>query len=216
MRPAAVVAVLGVVLTLGTPAGWLLTRPDAAAGPPVGRTLVAPVPSSEPGVASGERAVVRDAAPQPRATAAVPVRLAIPDLGVDVALDPVGVDADGQLQIPDDVDRAGWYRFGPVPGGPGNAVVAGHVDDAEQGLGALAPLREAAVGTEVVVSDDSVRINRWRIVSRELIAKETIPLDTLFSRSGSARLVILTCGGPFDVATRHYRDNVVVVAEPLQ
>jgi hypothetical protein len=146
----------------------------------------------------------------------VPVRLAIPDLGVEVPLDPVGVDSGGQLELPDDVDRAGWYRFGPTPGAAGNAVVAGHVDDAEQGLGALAPLREAPVGTEVVVFEGSGTTSRWRVVSRELIAKDTIPLATLFARGGPPRLVLLTCGGPFDRASGHYRDNVVVVAEPFR
>jgi hypothetical protein len=28
-------------------------------------------------------------------------------------------------------------------------------------------------------------------------------------------LTLITCGGPFDARTRHYRDNVVVTAEPV-
>ena len=39
------------------------------------------------------------------------------------------------MDLPEDVDRVGWYRFGPAPGADGSAVLAGHVDDAEQGLG---------------------------------------------------------------------------------
>jgi hypothetical protein len=66
------------------------------------------------------------------------VRLAVPALGVDAPVEPVGIRDDGQMALPDDVDRLGWYRFGPVPGAEGSAVLAGHVDDAEQGLGALA------------------------------------------------------------------------------
>jgi hypothetical protein len=31
-----------------------------------------------------------------------------------------------------------------------------------------------------------------------------------------ARLVIITCGGPFDYATHHYYDNVVAYGIPLQ
>ena len=73
-----------------------------------------------------------------------------PPWGVDAAVDPVGVEPDGQMTLPADVDRVGWYRFGPAPGDDGSAVIAGHVDDREQGLGALAPLRDAAVGDEVV------------------------------------------------------------------
>ena len=119
------------------------------------------------------------------------------------------------MTLPADVDRMGWYRFGPAPGDDGSAVIAGHVDDREQGLGAMAPLRDAAVGDEVVVSDAAGTSTRWRVVSRELIQKQVLPLDRLFTREGPARLTLITCGGPFLAEFGSYRDNVVVVAEPL-
>ena len=65
----------------------------------------------------------------------------IPALGVDTAIIPVGVDDNGQLDIPEDVQTVGWYRFGPAPGATqGSAVLTGHVDDYRQGAGALADL----------------------------------------------------------------------------
>ena len=112
------------------------------------------------------------------------MRLAVPALGVDTAVDPVGVEPDGQMTLPAEVDRVGWYRFGPAPGADGSAVIAGHVDDREQGLGAMAPLRDAAVGDEVVVTDAAGTATRWRVVSRELIQKQVLPLDRLFAREG--------------------------------
>ena len=101
------------------------------------------------------------------------------------------------MALPDDVDRVGWYRFGPVPGDDGSAVLAGHVDDREQGLGAMAPLRAAAVGEEVDVTDGAGTTTRWRVISRELIEKQELPLDRLFVRDGPPRLTLITCGGPF-------------------
>jgi sortase (surface protein transpeptidase) len=127
----------------------------------------------------------------------------------------VGTAPDGQMAIPDDVDRAGWYRFGPEPGAPGSAVVAGHVDDAEQGLGAMAALREAEPGDEVLVTDAAGAVTRWQVVSRELLDKQALPVDALFRRDGPPRLTLVTCGGPFLPEVGGYRDNVVVVAEPV-
>jgi sortase (surface protein transpeptidase) len=147
--------------------------------------------------------------------APAPVRPAVPALGVTAPLDPVGVAADGQMELPGDVARVGWYRFGLVPGAAGSAVLAGHVDDAEQGLGALYPLREAAPGDKMLVTDAAGAVTRWQVVSRELITKQELPLAELFSRDGAPRLVVVTCGGPFLPEYRSYRDNVVVVAEPL-
>ena len=125
----------------------------------------------------------------------------------------MGVAEDGQMDIPDDVDRVGWYRFGPAPGDDGSAVVAGHVDDAEQGLGVLSPLRDADVGTEIVLTDAAGTTTHWRVVSRELIDKQVLPLDRIFTPAGPPRLTIVTCGGPFLPEIGSYRDNVVVVAE---
>ncbi len=210
MRPAAAVAVLGVVVAVGVPAGWQLTREPAAAGAPLEQVLAAP---PTPAADGPSLLTARDASPAAAAERPVPVRLSVPALRVDAPVDPVGVRGDGQMALPGDVDRLGWYRFGPVPGADGSAVVAGHVDDARQGLGALAPLRSAEPGTEVVVTDAAGSASRWRVVSREVVGKQALPLDRLFARSGPPRLVLVTCGGPFLSGVGAYRDNVVVVAE---
>jgi hypothetical protein len=36
----------------------------------------------------------------------------------------------------------------------------------------------------------------------------------VYSLRGAGRLVLVTCGGPFDAMTGHYPDNVVVTAVP--
>lgn len=38
---------------------------------------------------------------------------------------------------------------------------------------------------------------------------------SLFTRTGPPRLAVISCGGTFDRAKRSYRDNVVVIAEPV-
>jgi sortase (surface protein transpeptidase) len=158
----------------------------------------------------------RDAAPTVAPEVVPPTRVTVPARGLDAPVEPVGAAPDGQMAIPDDVERAGWYRFGPVPGAPGSAVVAGHVDDAEQGLGAMAALREAEPGDEVVLTDAAGAATRWRVVSRESLDKQALPVDVLFRRDGPPRLTLVTCGGPFLPEVGGYRDNVVVVAEPVR
>lgn len=220
MRPAVATTVLGLALAVAAPTTWALTRPEAAAGAPVEQALAAAPPEAAPAPVPVPstlvpRVTTRPAAPVAPQLAPSPVRLAVPALGVDTAIDPVGVEPDGQMTIPAEVDRVGWYRFGPAPGDGGSAVLAGHVDSRTQGLGAMAPLREAAVGHEVVVTDAAGTATRWRVISRELISKQVLPLDRLFARDGPPRLTLVTCGGPFLPEYRSYRDNVVVVAEPM-
>jgi hypothetical protein len=220
VRPAVATAVLGLALAVAAPTTWALTRPEASAGAPL-ETALAPPSAPEAGLGTPTargtlpEVATRPAAPTDHEQRPPPVRLSVPALGVDSAVDPVGVEPDGQMTVPAEVDRVGWYRFGPAPGGEGSAVIAGHVDSRTQGLGAMAPLRNAAVGDEVVLSDAAGTTTRWRVVSRELIEKQVLPLDRLFTRAGPPRLTLITCGGPFLPEYRSYRDNVVVVAEPV-
>jgi hypothetical protein len=218
VRPAAATAVLGLALAVGTPTVWELTRPPASAGAPVEQVLAeppAPSPVAAPAAPLQPRIGTRDAAPQALPALPAPVRLTVPARGVDAAVDAVGVEPDGQMTIPAEVDRVGWYRFGATPGEAGSAVIAGHVDSRTQGLGAMAPLRTAEPGDEVLVTDATGQTVPWRVVSRELLSKQALPLDRLFSREGAPRLTLITCGGPFLPELGSYRDNVVVVAEPV-
>jgi hypothetical protein len=211
VRAPVAVLVAGLALAVGVPTAWAATSPGPAAGPPVASVLASPA-SPVPAVAA-PAVTARPAAPSAVAPGVPPVRLQL--AGVDAPLDPVGVDPAGAMALPEDVDRVGWYRFGPAPGADeGTAVLAGHVDDADQGLGALAPLRGVEAGAEVQVTDASGAVTRWRVVSRELIEKRAVPLAALFQRTGPPRLVLLTCGGEFLPELRSYADNVVVVAEP--
>lgn len=43
--------------------------------------------------------------------------------------------------------------------------------------------------------------------------KADLPLD-VWSQTGPARLMLVTCGGPFDSSIGRYRDNIVVTAVP--
>ena len=53
----------------------------------------------------------------------------------------------------------------------------------------------------------------YRVTSLRRVRKAALPTG-IFTRSGERRLVLVTCGGPFDTRTKRYRDNVIVTAVP--
>ncbi len=217
-------AVLAVCLTLAVtvPVGWWATRPSAAEGVAVtalGSPSATPSPSGTATVDAGlPRVSARPATPGAVENDAVlPVSLAIPALDVRAAVDPVGVEDDGSMVVPQEVDRVGWYRFGVTPGSAaGAAVIAGHVDSKAQGPGALFRLREIGVGDRVDVRLADARTVRYVVVGKETLVKKRLPTERLFARGGTPRLVLITCGGPFIRELSSYRDNLVVVAEPIR
>ncbi|MFM9135302.1 MAG: class F sortase, partial [bacterium] len=145
-----------------------------------------------------------------------PVELRIPAIDLRVAVDVVGLDAAGQVEVPVDVARSGWYRFSAKPGsGEGSTVVVGHVDGVDQGAGAFFDLRSLDPGDTVTVTRSDERQVIYEVVARERFDKDRVPLRELFSRSGPERLTLITCGGAFDPAALEYTDNIVVTAVPV-
>jgi hypothetical protein len=145
----------------------------------------------------------------------VPVRVRVPTLGIDARLSPSVVDvANGVLGVPMDIRRPGWWRDGAAPGDRRGAIlVAGHLDSASKGAGAFFGLQKARRGTRVELRTRDGHTRSYQVVSVRRMPKEELPAD-VYSRRGRPRLVLVTCGGPFDEARRHYRDNVVVTAVP--
>lgn len=224
LRARRTLTVLGMLLLVVPPVAWWSTRaatdvgsvPDAVGAPPQSSSLdEAPSPSNmaSPRPELPRRSGLLSQQP-PAAASAVPLRLRAPSIGVDAGVVPVGVDPDGAMEIPTDVDEIGWYRFGPAPGDPGTAVLAGHVDSRTQGRGAFFDLRQLDVGDRVVVSFDG-SASTWEVVARRQYGKDVIPLDEVFTRGGAPRLALITCGGEFDGGAGRYLDNVVVYAVPL-
>jgi sortase (surface protein transpeptidase) len=95
----------------------------------------------------------------------------------------------------------------------GSILFAGHVDSASAGRGALFALEEASGGDLIQIGTAAGRTYTYRIVSIRRYPKAALPLQ-VYSRTGRTQLVLVTCGGPFDAVTGHYRDNIVVVAVP--
>jgi sortase (surface protein transpeptidase) len=111
----------------------------------------------------------------------------------------------------------GWWRAGARPGaGAGTIVVDGHVDSWRRGFGALFRLRELRPGDAVRVRDAAGRWHSYRVMARRQYSKEQLPSRQVFAQQGRERLVLITCGGSFDRATRQYADNVVVYALPVR
>jgi sortase (surface protein transpeptidase) len=187
--------------------------------------LTSPVPtptlsvegSSPPDGPSDAASVVpfAAAASQPNPAGTLPLSVQIPTLQVKADVVPVTVDSTGSLGVPADPSTLGWWAGGELPGSAAGAtVIDGHVDAAATGAGALFELRNIQVGDTVTVTGDGPAV-RYRIIGVHEYNKDDLPAAALFTRTGPPRLVLVTCGGPFNEVTHHYRDNIVAFGTPM-
>jgi sortase (surface protein transpeptidase) len=158
-------------------------------------------------------AVDRRQQPRPdAATAGGPTTISIPSIGVKARVVPVGLQADGAMQLPDP-DQVGWYKLGSRPGGPGPAVLIGHVDD-RTGPAVFYRLRQLHPGDAILVGERGGAIRRFLVGRLERHPKAELPVDRIWTTATRPLLRLITCGGSFDHSTGHYRDNLIVYASP--
>jgi hypothetical protein len=132
---------------------------------------------------------------------------------VDAPIVPVGLQLGRDLTVPDDPHVLGWWQGAARPGSrQGSVVIDGHVDTAACGPGALFSLRQIRPGDPVVLSTNH---GSWHylVVALRSYPKVTLPAE-VFTPTGPPRLVIITCGGAFNPATRQYADNIIAYALP--
>ncbi|GAA0801651.1 class F sortase [Spirilliplanes yamanashiensis] len=160
-------------------------------------------------------ATTRSAAPTAASTAAArwtPRTVSIARLRVAAPVDPAGVTGGGELGVPADPDRLGWWIGSALPGDRrGTVLIAGHVDTARDGRGALYRLADLPVGARIDVAAGDRTVG-YRVVARRSYAKSRLP-DALFRRDTAPQLALVTCGGAFRDGA--YERNVVVYAAPL-
>jgi sortase (surface protein transpeptidase) len=141
-----------------------------------------------------------------------PMTITIPSIGVDAGVVAIGLRADGAMQVPDP-DQVGWYRPGPRPGAPGPAVLIGHVDT-RTGPAVFYRLQRLRPGDEILIGQRDGSTTRFVVGRLERHPKTELPTRRIWTATSEPLLRLITCGGSFDRATGHYRDNLIVYAAP--
>lgn len=222
---------------VGAAAGIALTVPDPAAVASSARTSstiaagqvvdVVPspvranpsVPPPPPATGGGPDSsplptALRDV-PAPGETASFePARMVLPD-GTPTAVLSVGVGDDGGLVIPENPAQVGrWVGGARAADSQGSLVIAGHVDSRDYGLGALYRLKGVTPGSVIELQGETRR-QRYIVTSTRQVSQQSLATDDQFFRQDTPhRLVVITCGGPFDAVRHRYRDNYIVLARP--
>jgi hypothetical protein len=190
-------------------AGVLLIMAGAAAiGVAIGAQVHAPQPSAAAAGTIGPKTR------GPSLRRSLPVRVDIPAIGVHARLMRLGVNSRGAIQVPPlftHASEAAWYRYSATPGQIGASVIEGHVDTVRGPsvffrLGALHP----GDRIDVTLADGVTAV--FRVTGVRQYRKSHFPGKTIYGTTRYAALHLITCGGPFNYATRNYLDSTVVFA----
>lgn len=140
-------------------------------------------------------------------------RLRIPNLGVDAAIQPIGLTPDNQLDSPTKFEtEVGWYRIYAAPNAAGNAIFAG-----VHGPGRpFDRLTELKVGDAIELTMADGTVVAYAVLGRTRHPKAAAPMADIILPSGrtadSQWITLLTSGGLPD-STGEPQDLDVVTAQ---
>jgi sortase (surface protein transpeptidase) len=226
------VVVIAAALLAGTTIALGVTTFDAAtapvATPDAGAASAPALQSPLSAVLPVPAALVDSAIALQAGPVAVPLRLQIPSINVDIPVLGVGITANHVMDAPEGPasdpvwQQAFWYRGSAVPGASSTALIAGHVDDPLGRPGAFANLDQLHPGDLIVVKDTRSGLDvRFSVTATQTysLAQTTQPgvLSEIYgagpvadagpipSTDGLAHLTLITCAGSFVNGTHDQR-----------
>jgi LPXTG-site transpeptidase (sortase) family protein len=136
----------------------------------------------------------------------------VPTIEIDEQLIDLGIAENGELEVPEDPDRVGWFTGGGKPGEALPVVMAGHVDS-KTGPAVFARLPEVAVGDEVSVTNAEGATFTYRVHEvRDVPQDADFPTQDVYAATVSPELRLITCTGDYDRSIGRYTENRVVFA----
>jgi LPXTG-site transpeptidase (sortase) family protein len=144
----------------------------------------------------------------------LPVRLGIPKIHIDAAIERVGLTSQGDMGAPKGPDDVVWYKFGPRPGETGSAVIAGHYGRWLNGEGSVFDnLNKLKRGDKLYVKDEKGAVSTFVVRELRRYNPNGDDTDVFRSNDGKAHLNLITCEGVWNEAQKTYSNRLVVFAD---
>ncbi|MDB5194908.1 MAG: Peptidase sortase [Parcubacteria group bacterium] len=141
-----------------------------------------------------------------------PLRLTIPALAIDAAVQQVGVNAKGNMGVPSNFTDVAWYKYGTAPGQVGSAVIDGHVDNGLALAGVFKRLAGMKPGDDIYIQTKEGHALHFKVEEVQSYAIADVPLEKVFNRADRPRLNLITCTGAWVQNQKTYDRRFVVYA----
>ncbi|WP_430788708.1 class F sortase [Virgibacillus flavescens] len=145
-------------------------------------------------------------------TGVIPKKIVIESLGVEAVVEGVGLLKDGKLSVPENYNKAGWYKAGAQPGEQGSSAISGHVTDPE-GDAIFHDLNKLEAGDEVKVIGENGETRTFVVVDKAVYDLGKAPLKQIFGYTPRRMLNLITCTGDYIEEIDTFDQRLVVYTE---
>lgn len=145
----------------------------------------------------------------------LPMRLKIPRIDVDSAIEHVGLTPDGAMDIPKSPLNVGWFQIGAPPGENGSAVIAGHYGWKNGRVAAFDSLYALRTGDKIYVEDDRGFITIFAVRESRRYDPNADASTVFGSDDGAPHLNLITCEGVWNADQKSYSGRLVVFSDKV-
>lgn len=146
---------------------------------------------------------------------ALPLRLKIPVINVDAAVEQVGLDGEGKMDVPKRLDTVAWFQLGSHPGDAGSAVMTGHYGIKDGKGSVFDELYKLHKGDIVTVEDDAGASVSFVVRGSRRYDPDADASGVFNSPDGASHLNLITCEGVWDIRTNQYPKRLVVFTDKV-
>jgi len=150
---------------------------------------------------------------QEKANSGLPVRLKIPTINIDTAIEHVGITSDGAMDIPKDRANVAWFELGQRPGENGSAVIAGHYGWKNKKASAFDNLYKLHKGDKLYIEDNKGRVISFVVRENRRYDPKADASDVFSSNDGKSHLNLVTCEGVWNKAQKSYSQRLVIFTD---
>ncbi len=145
----------------------------------------------------------------------LPVRLQIPVIGVDSAIEDALITPDGKMDVPAGSVNVAWFALGPHPGEVGSAVIGGHFGISNGVPFVFYNLDKLKIGDKIYVLNDKGDTLAFIVHSISSFNRNADATTVFTSNDGLAHLNLITCEGIWNQVNGNYPQRLVVFADAI-
>lgn len=144
-----------------------------------------------------------------------PERIVIQKLGINAAVESVGMNSQREMDVPKKHINAGWFNMGPRPGEKGNAIIAGHVGWISETPAVFEHIYELEKGDKVTITNSDGSKVSFVIQRKHAYNPHEDATEVFVPKDDKAHLNLITCTGSWDIKTQSYAQRLVVFADGI-
>jgi len=142
-----------------------------------------------------------------------PLQIRIPKINLTADFEEsLGITKTREVEVPEEYDTVGYYKYGPTPGELGPAVILGHVDSVA-GPAIFYSLGQLDIGDEIEIDREDGTTAIFEVTKLERHLQSGFPTEQVYGNIDHAGLRLITCSGIFDKGVQRYSHNLIVFAK---